>query len=215
LFHLSDDLSETKDLAASEPERVKNMDAMIEAFLVRTKAVRPNINPKFDPNKYDATQEGVGKMRQKKSPAKPIKPKPDIKPDIADPTLEGWRARQCDAVVKNGIVHLSNMKQAFLGVGYQNPEAYQITFRIKCTTAGSGAIEFFNNKAKPATNKRFAYELTSAEWQSITVKIPAATAGQILRIHMPEQAKTAQVDFIEITHPTQNKRWDFGANEQK
>jgi acetylornithine deacetylase/succinyl-diaminopimelate desuccinylase-like protein len=55
---------------------MKNMDAMIEAFLVRTKAVRPNINPKFDPNKYDATQEGVGKMRQKKSSAKPIKPKP-------------------------------------------------------------------------------------------------------------------------------------------
>lgn len=215
LFHLSDDLSETKDLAASEPERVKNMDAMIEAFLVRTQAVRPVINPKFDPSKYDATKEGIGKMRQKKSAAKPTKPQPGMKADIADPTLEGWRARQCDAVVKNGIVHLSNMKQAFLGVGYQNPEAHQITFRIKCATAGSGAIEYLDNKAKPATSKRFTYELTSAEWQNMTVKIPAATAGQILRIHMPEQAKTAQIDFIEITHPTQHKRWDFGANAQK
>lgn len=215
LFHLSDDLSETKDLAASEPERVKNMDAMIEAFLVRTQAVRPVINPKFDPTKYDATKEGISKMRQKKSAAKPTKPQPGIKADIADPTLEGWRARQCDAVVKNGIVHLSNMKQAFLGVGYQNPEAHQITFRIKCATAGSAAIEYLDNKAKPATSKRFAFEITNVEWQNITVKIPAATAGQILRIHMPEQAKTAQVDFIEITHPTQHKRWDFGANAQK
>lgn len=215
LFHLSDDLSETKDLAASEPERVKNMDAMIEAFLVRTQAVRPVINPKFDPTKYDATQEGIGKMRQKKSAAKATKPQPGAKADIADPTLEGWRARQCDAVVKNGIVHLSNMKQAFLGVGYQNPENYQITFRIKCATAGSGAIEYLDNKAKPATSKRFAFEITSTEWQNITVKIPAATAGQILRIHMPEQAKSAQIDFIEITHPTQHKRWDFGANAQK
>lgn len=215
LFHLSDDLGETKDLAASETERVKKMDAMIEAFLVRTQAVRPAINPKFDPTKYDTTKEGIGKMRQKKSAAKPTKSQPSLKADIADPTLEGWRARQCDAVVKNGIVHLSNMKQAFLGVGYQNPEAYQITFRIKCDTAGSAAIEYLNNKVKPAISKRFAYELTSAEWQNITVKIPAATAGQILRIHMPEQAKSAQIDLIEITHPTQHKRWDFEARIQK
>jgi hypothetical protein len=32
---------------------------------------------------------------------------------------------------------------------------------------------------------------------------------------MPEQAKSAQIDFIEITHPTQHKRWDFEARIQK
>lgn len=206
LFHLSDDLSEAKDLAASNPDRVKSMDAMIEAFLIRTQAVRPMINPKFDPNKYDAAQEGVSKMKQKKSPPKAT----PAQLDVADPSLEGWRARQCRASVKNGIVHLEKMTQAFLGVSYQNNEAYTITFRIQCHTAGSGAIECLDNKAKKPTSKRIPFELSGTAWQTISVNIPAATAGNILRIHFPAEASAAEIDFIQITDRQQNKkRWDF------
>lgn len=47
LYDLQNDPGETKDLAAAEPERVKEMDARIQKFLIETKAVTPLRNPAF------------------------------------------------------------------------------------------------------------------------------------------------------------------------
>lgn len=49
LYNLSEDISETRDLAQRMPTRVAKMDRQIEAFLVRTGAVRPKPNPSFKP----------------------------------------------------------------------------------------------------------------------------------------------------------------------
>jgi arylsulfatase A-like enzyme len=59
LFNLKNDLGEKNDLSAKEPQRVKEMDAMIEKFLVDTKAVLPIPNPKFDPSRYHPELEGI------------------------------------------------------------------------------------------------------------------------------------------------------------
>jgi arylsulfatase A-like enzyme len=58
LFHLSEDLGEKNDLAAREPERVKQLDAQIARFLVETEAVVPVPNPDFDPAAYRPEDEG-------------------------------------------------------------------------------------------------------------------------------------------------------------
>lgn len=49
LYHLKEDIGESMELSEQHPERVKEMDAMIENFLVRTKAITPKPNPKYDP----------------------------------------------------------------------------------------------------------------------------------------------------------------------
>ena len=49
LYNLVSDIGERNNLAASQPERVQAMDAMIEKFLTETSAVVPQPNPKFDP----------------------------------------------------------------------------------------------------------------------------------------------------------------------
>ena len=59
LFNLHDDLGEKNDLAAKEPQRVKEMDALIEKFLVDTKAVQPIANPNFKAASYHPELEGV------------------------------------------------------------------------------------------------------------------------------------------------------------
>ena len=74
LFNLSKDIGETNDLAEQEPDEVARMDALIEAFLVRTGAVCPIANPAFDPAKYRPELEGVGKIRTEA--ARPAKGKP-------------------------------------------------------------------------------------------------------------------------------------------
>lgn len=49
LYNLKDDIGETKNLAAEMPERVKELDRLIDGFLNDTKAVLPKPNPKYDP----------------------------------------------------------------------------------------------------------------------------------------------------------------------
>jgi arylsulfatase A-like enzyme len=49
LYNLREDLSETKNLAAEHPERVKELAALIEKFLADTRAVVPRANPAYDP----------------------------------------------------------------------------------------------------------------------------------------------------------------------
>lgn len=52
LFNLTDDISETNNLANLEHEKVMEMDLLIEKHINETKAVIPKVNPNFDPSKY-------------------------------------------------------------------------------------------------------------------------------------------------------------------
>lgn len=85
LFHLKDDVGETKNLAPEMPQKVEELDALIDGFLASTKAVVPVPNPKFDPSKYRPELEGVrprpkaGKPPRRSSPRRDLpanKPKP-------------------------------------------------------------------------------------------------------------------------------------------
>ena len=48
LYNLREDIGEQNDLAPAQPERVKQLDALIEKFLTDTKAVTPKPNPAYD-----------------------------------------------------------------------------------------------------------------------------------------------------------------------
>lgn len=50
LYNLRDDLSETKNLADANPALVKELDALIEGFLVDSKAVLPKVNRAYAPS---------------------------------------------------------------------------------------------------------------------------------------------------------------------
>jgi arylsulfatase A-like enzyme len=63
LFNLRDDLGEKHNLAAKEPQRVQEMDALIEQFLAETKAVVPIPNPAFNPEAYQPDVEGLQKAK--------------------------------------------------------------------------------------------------------------------------------------------------------
>ncbi|MEZ6125218.1 MAG: sulfatase [Planctomycetaceae bacterium] len=77
LFNLRDDVGETHNLANQFPDRVQQLDRLIEQHLVDTQAIRPLRNPRFDPSKYDLSQEGKaalkGSGKSSKTPAPPDK----------------------------------------------------------------------------------------------------------------------------------------------
>jgi len=58
LYNLREDIGETRNVAAEHPELVRELDNLIEDFLLDTKAVLPLPNPAFDRANYRIENEG-------------------------------------------------------------------------------------------------------------------------------------------------------------
>jgi arylsulfatase A-like enzyme len=50
LYNLRDDIGESNNMAAAHPNKVKELDALIDGFLKDTGALIPKPNPKYDPS---------------------------------------------------------------------------------------------------------------------------------------------------------------------
>ena len=204
LFNLKEDLGEKQNLAAREPERVRELDALIETFLRDTKAVVPLPNPAFDPSKYRLEDEG----RPKPRPAARVKPAAD---DAADPRLKGWKARGCTADVKAGIVTLKGSGGTpFLGVGAGVSGPATVAFRARCAAGGSGKAEWLQPGAAPKAEQTVPYTIKVGAWQTVTLRLPADGPLGILRLYLPAARQPVDVDWIELTPDAgTSRRWDF------
>jgi len=105
LFNLADDIGETRNLADSDPHRVKTMDALIEAFLNETGAVRPVPNPGFKPALYKPELEGLGRVR---TPAAATRPNPGTKPKPSAPMKKATPAKPKKPALKKQATTADN-----------------------------------------------------------------------------------------------------------
>jgi arylsulfatase A-like enzyme len=198
LFNLRDDLGEKNNLAAAKPELVTELDALIESFLTDTKAVVPVPNPAFDPSKYRPELEG---KQQPKGKAKaPAKGKDD-----AIPALQGWKARNCQAAVKEGTLRLTNIgSECFLGFSaakHSGPTTAK--FRIKAK-AGSSHFDWLPGGvgSKP---QRVDFTLKGGDWEEISVELPAEGPLGIVRLYLPMQEQAVEIDWIELSSKNGSK----------
>ena len=76
LFNLDDDIGEKKDLAASNPDKVKAYDKLIDQFLADTNAILPARNASFDPTQYRPELIGKAIPKSTRKQAKPTGTKP-------------------------------------------------------------------------------------------------------------------------------------------
>jgi arylsulfatase A-like enzyme len=200
LYHLEEDLGETRDLAAAEPDRVRTLDALIDGFLADTGAVLPIPNPAFDPAQYRPDLEGkpVPKARAKAKAADPS----------ADPKLQGWKARGCGAAVTGGIVTVTPQSaDPFLGVaaGLSGPGV--IRFRLRGQSVGEGKVEWIPAGAKP---EAVAYQAApGGAWQEIEVAIPARGPLGILRVYLLGGKTPVEIDWIRWRGEVGEKNWEF------
>ncbi len=202
LFNLREDLGEKNNLAAQKPELVTELDAMIEKFLTDTKAVVPVPNPAFDPSKYHPELEGKQQPKGKaKAPAKSAaKGKDD-----SDPALQGWKARDCKATVKEGVLRITNIGDTcFLGFSaskHSGPS--RIKFRIKAKV-GSSHVDWLANGTEGKA-KRAEFTLQSSDWQEITAELAAEGPLGIVRLYLPMQETPIEIDWIELTSKSGGK----------
>ena len=190
LYNLRDDLGETKNRAAENPELVRELNALITDFLKQADAVIPVRNPNYKP-----------------ADAKPstTQTKPAEQPD----PLLGWKARLSDARVKDGILTVSGKGDApFLGVGAGTSGPAVLKLRARSASGGDGRVEWIppdkKNDAKSA-----AFKLQPGDWQEISVSIPAEGPLGILRVYLPAQKQPVEIEWIELKSTGKPKRWKF------
>ncbi|MCA1963243.1 MAG: sulfatase [Prosthecobacter sp.] len=175
LYNLKDDLSESDDLSAKMPDKVRELGKLIDGFLKDTGALYPRPNPAYKPV--------LGK-----NPVKTTK----------DP-LDGWKERACKATPTDGILKVQPTGKpdaAFLGhgsAGMVGPAVLKL--RARAGQGGSGRIDIMSNVKEAATVGFSApLEIAGGGWQELTVPLEVKGPLGTLRIYLPE----CEVDFIEV-----------------
>ncbi len=109
LFNLKNDIGERDNLADANPDRVRELDLLIESFLGDTGAVLPLPNPDFDPEKYRPDQIGkaplkrIGRRRSAK-PKPAANPKPVANPKPAAKATSAKETPSKLEMIDNGTI---------------------------------------------------------------------------------------------------------------
>ncbi len=200
LYNLRDDLSETKNLAAAEAARVQELDALIDSFLADTGATYPRPNPAY----------------QAKA-AKPVKAKASAA--VADP-LEGWKARQCEVVVKDGLLTMTGSGRAgaaFLGHAMgKTAGPVVVKFRIRSGDGGTGKVEWLpsGQAGGGADAKSVPFDVPAGDWRELAVSVPEEGPLGTMRLYLPAGAKPVELDWVEVGGERAGRkpqRWNFDA----
>ena len=190
LFDLKNDVGESKNLAPEKPELVRELNALITGFLKDTDAVVPVRNPSY------------GKVAAQTKPQKK---------DDEFPGLQGWKPRGCTATAKDGIITVTgNNATPFLGIGAGTNGPAKVKFRARCAKGGGAKVEWLSPADKKDENAHSTpCTITGDDWQEITASIPATGPLGILRVYLPAQKQTVEIDWIELKGTGALKRWEF------
>ena len=186
LYNLREDLSEAHDLATKMPDKVKELDALIDGFLKDTGATYPRPNPAY-------------KTVAAKVPATKTDP------------LDAWKERQCKATVSAGILTMKSTGKAgtgFLGHGMAKMNGpATVKLRVRSEAGGAGKIDSLpHGAADPSVVHSAALEVKAGDWQELKIELGDKGPLGTLRVYLPD----GEIDFIEVA-PAKGKvqRWDF------
>jgi len=194
LYNLRDDLGETNDLATAQAARVKELDALIDGFLADTGATYPRPNPAWKPGSAKSANANA-----------------------ADP-LEGWKARQCEAVVKGGTLTMRGNGRAggaFLGHAMgRTMGPVVVKLRVRSAAGGAGRIEWLGDSQAGAGSKSVSFDVAAGDWQEISVDVPAQGLLGTTRLYLPADSEALELDWVELRGggpAARPQRWDFDA----
>lgn len=152
LFNLKEDIGEQNDLAGQFPERVEQLDALIEQHLIDTNAVRPLPNPRFEASKYDVTEEGKAQLKGSGRQGKTETSKPLGK------SVAGWQpGGTCQLAVAGGLLRVESTGND-PHLSYQLPKAVEakaltLHLTMKSNSSGQGQV-FWKEPGRPFAAER-------------------------------------------------------------
>ncbi|MEO1616768.1 MAG: sulfatase [Planctomycetota bacterium] len=196
LFNLANDVGEEKNVADQFPEKLAELDGLIEDHLRETGAKLPRENPDFDPSKYDPSREGIQAMSKsaKSNAAKP------------GPPVAGWRsarnvslALEKDALVVNCTGHDPHFERKLAKVIPAG--SVEVTMKISSGVSGDGQLFWAQQGVAPKYRYDRSVPFTVAEGdsvQEITVSFDASSPITHLRLDPLTDAGTVRLHSISV-----------------
>ncbi len=202
LFNLRDDIGEQEDLASKLPDRVQQLDALIEKHLRQTQAALPLPNPDFDPALVDLTLEGKAELKgssktAEQAPAKKAQAK-------RSPPVAGWvAAGTCTLSIADGCltVHSSGGDPH---LSYQLPDAIpsqpmSLQLRLQSTSLGQGQLFWRNEQETFAAPRSQNFEVThDNQSHLITVQFEPEAPISAIRIDPSRDKGVIQISAASL-----------------
>ncbi len=189
LYNLRTDIGESHNLLADMPEKVAELNSLIDGFLRETNATFPRANPQYQ----TTASTGVATPR-----------------DLTD-----WKQRQCTATVSNGILNVTSRSTpgtAFLGyaAGRMSGPA-RVTLRVRSASGGEGKIDVLpRTAAEPSSVFSTPFKIKPGDWQDVLVDIGYSGSLGTLRLYLPASTSPIEIDEIRIVPTKGNGRsWEF------
>lgn len=202
LYNLKEDISEANDLATSMPEKVKELETLIDGFLKDTGALYPKPNPAYNGQGRPAAPGAVA----------------------SGESLLGWVPKSVKTTLKDGALHVeADGKMPFIATArlaaLKYDGAVNLNLRLRTAAGGEGKIQWrtADQETFPREGQVVPFRITAGDsWSEVPVALPVN--GQIahMRVYLPAQSAPVDVDWIRIS-PAANAKtkpttWDFGGS---
>jgi arylsulfatase A-like enzyme len=191
LYNLKQDIGETRNLASKSPDKVKELDALIDQFVKDTGALYPKPNPNFN-------VAAPGKRNENTSAS-----------------IAGLVARMCKIVrTKDAIRVTGEGRLPFLGtaqVRFNGPLTLKL--RARSTAGGKGRVQWKTSDQKTFSKSTqiVTYDLPAGtKWQDVTVQLPIQGRAGVIRLYLPAEKAAVEVQSIQFLNKSgREKLWDF------
>jgi arylsulfatase A-like enzyme len=189
LYNLNEDIGESHNLASSMPDKVSELDALIDQFVEDTGALYPKPNPNYDP---DAQSE----------------------PSSSD-LIAGLVPRSCKILkIEEAIRVVGEGRQPFLGtsqVKFNGPLTLKL--RARSTAGGKGRVQWKTKGQEKfsRSGQNVAYHLPKGiDWQDVTVSLPIQGKPKLIRLYLPAESRAVEIQSIRfLDQRGREKSWGF------
>ncbi|TWT67559.1 sulfatase [Allorhodopirellula solitaria] len=197
LFNLETDIGEQNNLADKFPERVEQLDSLIEQHLVDAQAVRPLPNPNFDPSKYDLTLEGKATLKGGANNPRKTRPK------AAGKRVAGWQPGvTCTlSAPESTLLVTSTGRDPYLAHRLPRPIAgTSFTLHVTMTSDSSGEGQVFwqTQDSGPFNAKRSRFVAVEHDGNQHEYAVGFTTKSPLLAVRIDPSRGQGKIAIADI-----------------
>ncbi len=181
LYDLKNDIGETRNLAKEMPDKVKELDVLIDQFVKDTGALYPKPNPAFAET--------------------------DITAGLVPRKCKLAKARGAIRVVGEGRLPFLGTA----GGKLSGPVTLKLIARSTAGGEGRLQWKTKTQESFPSTGQTMPYKLPAGDdWQEIEVTLPIQGDAGVIRLYLPAEDTAVELRSIRYTDKTgRSKTWDF------
>lgn len=191
LYHLEKDIGETRNLAREKPDKVNQLNGLIDQFVEQTGALYPKPNPNFN-------SKIVGIMGDQKSQ-----------------TVRGLVPRNCKILrIGEKIRIVGDGRQTFLGTGQVRMNgALTLSLRVRSSEGGTGKVQWrtTGQEAFPKSTQVVSYRLPGGDqWSDVAIRLPIQGRSEVIRLYFPLDQSPIELQSIVFQDKAgKQKSWEF------